>query len=380
MLKIIISSICFQDSLYSIQWFTEPNQNTFKPEDLTISYPSEISDYKFHCLNAFIGTVVAGLAAETPKICIKIPFRLDKRMYEYWENTFKLLKIDTQIQWEEGEEYLDYPVFENKGRLGLLFGGGVESTFALSKTISASPVLFSLEGAEWMNNNKDSANVSIKETITNELVEKYNLQLIRIDVNAAYLCNRLELFVNKYISGLMFYFISLPVMQELGINILIKSSEMEEALNFSDHDLSLNPRITSEISPKFENFPFHFPFFNAFSKVQMFDELSKTDFLEFVYSCYHNSGQRWCGKCSKCFRISEYCERLGIPKSRIGIQEGIIGVIEKGVAANHWKLLDTLYGKAPAFKYSIMSIKIFYGRVVNKIQREIRNVLKKTDR
>lgn len=64
-----------------------------------------------------------------------------------------------------------------------------------------------------------------------------------------------------------------------------------------------------------------------------------------MYSCSVNSNQRWDGQCSKCYRISEYCDTLNIDKSLIGMQENIKIVKERsGVISHYGNILDKLYG------------------------------------
>lgn len=84
----------------------------------------------------------------------------------------------------------------------------------------------------------------------------------------------------------------------------------------------------------------------------MFEELSKTKYIKYLNSCFIGGSKRWCGNCSKCFRISEYCEAVGLDKSVIGMQEGIVGVRERSPITKHyWDILEKLYGKNFSERY-----------------------------
>jgi len=253
------------------------------------------------------------------------------------------------------------------GRCALLFGGGVESMFALSVLRSQNPVLISIHGERWMNN--DYQKNTIKRELEDELVQNLNLDLIRISSNALSLIKKSDLYKNHYVSGILFYWHSLPICISKGVNTIYKSSEMEEALNFDYQDLSLHPTFLKEIA--IQRGPLYLPLFNCYPKIQMLAELAKTPLLEYIYSCYHNTAKSWCGKCSKCFRISEFCERLGINKTRIGMQEGITGLKETGSISRHyWELADRLYGKRRLHDLK-MTAKYYAGNLFKSLRNRI---------
>jgi 7-cyano-7-deazaguanine synthase in queuosine biosynthesis len=156
--------------------------------------------------------------------------------------------------------------------------------------------------------------------------------------------------MNKWSTGFLFYFLALPIAGHFGLEVLMKSSELEEALNFSDYDMSLNPRTVPAISFPAKNMPIILPAYNGHSKIQMFEELTSGNFIDYLYSCLKNTDKRWCGKCGKCVRISKYCEILGFDKSLIGMQEGIKGKREKSpISRNYWMIMDNLYSKKKSF-------------------------------
>lgn len=369
MVKIELKNIKEEKNKIIVEWTSDKSNKFLKDENLEVAYDFEIQNRDFYLFNIFVSTIILCYAFEENEIELITPFKLSELIKDYWNDSLKNLNLQTKLIWTEKNDFLaKEPTFNSIGRLGLLFGGGVESTFALSQIFHHKPILLSIEGAEWMNNNTSSNGVDIKKDLELKISSNYDLKFAYISTNARSLILKDDIFVNHYITGYLFYHLTLPVTQYYEISTIIKSSEMEEALNFSNHDLSLNPRFTPKISPKLPNYPLNIPYFNAYSKVQMFEELSKNGFLEYIYSCYYNSGQRWCGKCSKCFRISEYCERLGIDKRRINMQEGIIGIAEKGnIGKNYWEIMDKLYGKTKYGRYSIMKLQVFFKKVKNKI-------------
>lgn len=121
-------------------------------------------------------------------------------------------------------------------------------------------------------------------------------------------------------------------MRDMGVDILLKVSEYEEAANFTDFDLSLNPRFINYITDG----PVFAPFMNAYSKIQMFEELSKTPYFDYIYSCLRNTDKRWCGECGKCRRIAEYGRRLGIDTSRIDLDPTIPYATETSPISRHY--------------------------------------------
>ena len=217
--------------------------------------------------------------------------------------------------------------------------------------------------------NNDIRRYSIKRQLEDDLISEFDVEFQRVTSNAFSLINKPDIYKNYYVSGLLFYWHSLPVCKEFGVHTIYKSSEMEEALNFEGQDLSLHPTFLKNII--FKNEPLFLPLFNCYPKIQMLDELEKTPFIRHIYSCYHNTDKRWCGECSKCYRISEFCERLGIEKGIIGMQEGIVGIRETGsISRNYWQIADQLYGKRRAKEF-FKAIKYYWKQRKRPILRAV---------
>jgi len=227
--------------------------------------------------------------------------------------------------------------------VGILFGGGVESLFGLFKLASLNPHLFAVVGPGFMNN--DHARSSIKEEVEARLQADMGVRLHRVETNARRLWIVSDDAVpNKLCTGLLFYFYMRPMMAALGVELLLKVSEFEEAQNFSDYDQSINPRFLSHISDG----PVFVPFLNAYSKIQMFEELSRTPYFDYVYSCLNNTDKRWCGRCSKCRRLAEYGRRLGIDTGRIGLDPSIEYVKETSpIGRNYAAAMDRVAPRRP---------------------------------
>lgn len=214
--------------------------------------------------------------------------------------------------------------------------------FALSVLHHENPVLISVVGDEWMNN--DPRKYQIKKELEDELVRKFALEFQRVTSNAFALIRRGDAYKNYYVTGLLFYWHCLPICRAFSLGTIYKSSEMEEALNFDYQDLSLHPTFLRHIFLDGE--PLLLPLFNCHPKIQMMAELATTPFLPYIYSCFRNTDRRWCGVCTKCYRISEFCDRLGIDRRVIGMQEGIVGIRETGAISRHyWEIADKLYGR-----------------------------------
>ena len=219
--------------------------------------------------------------------------------------------------------------------------------------------------------NNDINNAKIKFQLEEELIKNYKLNMQRIKTNARSIINRNDEYVNKYVSGSLFYFLALPVADKYKISILFQTHELEEALNFSSYDYSLNPRMMPKIQLK-GKYPLFLPLYTSHSKIQMFKELSKTPFIKYLYSCFRNTDKRWCGECSKCFRISEYCERIGLDRKVIGMQEGIVGVRETSpVTKNYWIIMDKIYGRKYMREFKLATL--YY---IRKIKRKLKKLFK----
>lgn len=226
-------------------------------------------------------------------------------------------------------------------RLGILFGGGVESLFGAWQLKAHRPDLIALTGDGFMNN--DHGRSDIKRRVEEDFQKASGLVIRRIETNIRRLALVGDLEMNQHATGFWMYFYSVPLMRALGIGALLKISEYEEASIFWDYDRSINARFLQHI-PGDEALPTFLPMFNAFAKIQMFEELARTPFFPFVYSCLNNSEKRWCGECGKCRRIAEYCRRLGIDSTRIGLDPGV-AYVSPGTETGklYEEMMDRLY-------------------------------------
>jgi hypothetical protein len=333
---------------YRVDWSVDNEKKLFDVKPLEISYDCRISPDRFYPTDNLLALTLPILAKECGAVRIVSPVDLGESTRSYWDRVIRALNVDSfHLKWEttgssSAQAFGARPACSQSGRIALLFGGGIESVFALSVLYPLKPVLISIFGEQWMNN--DFGRSPIKRLLENRLASEFNLELQRISSNALSLIQKDEVYKNYYVSGLLFYWHSLPLCKQFGVHTLYKASEMEEALNFDYQDLSLHPSFLRNTTMDGE--PLYLPLFNCYPKIQMMGELAKTPFLRFIYSCYHNSDKRWCGECTKCYRISEFCERLGIDRNVIGMQAGIIGHRETGSISRHyWDLADQLYGK-----------------------------------
>lgn len=345
--KIIINDISIYDNKYSVDFSIDPEERLLKSGLLTASYPQKTPQDVFFPFMLVLSLTLPILAIDNDTIIIESDFSPDKAIYQYWSKVFKRLQVkEARLIFENKrhDKAITVPASNNyrHTKMGLLFGGGVESVFALSMLKDFDIDLISIIGKGWMNNDAESDGYAIKKNVEAALVQEQKVRLSRIETNARSLLNADDLCFNRYISGLLFYFLSLPFCLQNAINILYKSSEQEEAMNFTDHDLSLRAPIIPYLS-----FPSHtlfLPIFNSFPKILMLNELRYTPFLKYVYSCFHNKKQRWCGECSKCGRISAFFERLGIDKKIVGMQDGIISIREDGpITKYYWEFMDKLF-------------------------------------
>jgi hypothetical protein len=375
MVELRIEQIEFVKQGYKVYWSVDDHKHLYQLSPLEISYEFMPSCDLFVALNNFLAFTLPILAKEYGSVRVISDFEWDKRIKGYWERLLRALRIESfHIDWVTNSDkqmlnshFLGQTM--SQGRIGLLYGGGVESNFALSILYPYKPVLISIVGEQWMNN--DIRRYGIKKQLEDALVDDWGVELQRVYSNALSLVNRPDTYKNYYITGILFYWHSLPVCQQFGILTLYKSSEMEEALNFDYQDLSLHPSFLKNIM--IEGGPLYLPLFNCYPKIQMLEELSHTPFIKYIYSCFHNTGKRWCGECSKCYRISEFCERLGIDRSVIGMQEGIVGLRETGSISRHyWRLADQLYGKRRRHEL-VQALKYYRKRAKWLIKQALRH-------
>lgn len=372
MVDFVISNIDISNDTYRISWDASAEVDFLSRQDIVVTYNFALKKNFFLPLNITLAAFLPILVKKFKRVRVILPFHVNDITRGYWSAYIKevLHTGNFELSLEGGREGMqhDEAIFASPpSGIGLFFGGGVESMFALSTMHHKKPVLISVRGRGWMNN--DSETGRLKFSIEEELCEKYGLQIERVDMNIRPLLQMGDEEMNQYVTGGLFYFLSLPIADRFGIGTIYHSMEYEYASTFSDWDLSLSPYFTKNLFIRERSFPLVFSIYNAFPKVKMLEELSKTDFIRYIYSCFRNTDKRWCGECSKCFRISEFCERIVLDRSLIGMQEGIIGKRETSPLARlYWRSMDRFYGRRYtreiklAFLYYMRKIKACFFR------------------
>lgn len=281
------------------------------------------------------------MAALSGPVTISFPF--EARRKDYWRQYLaRFDQLHQKMMWKQGgileRNEVEIPSYPNESRIGILFGGGVESMFGVSMLEALRPHLFALVGPSFMNN--DHGRSSVKRALEDRFEARFGLPIHRISTNARSLFpTGDDSILNKFVTGAWFYFFLRPLLRDFGIDMLFKVSEYEEAANFTDFDLSLNPRFISKIADG----PLFLPLLNAYSKMQMFEELSRTPYFDYIYSCLNNTSGRWCGACSKCRRLAEYGRRLGIDTRRIELDPALPYLDESSPISRHYAvMMDTL--------------------------------------
>lgn len=349
MIKLNISNIAIKKNKYIIFWHTDQEIPWLTQRKFTIEYEFDLPQNYFMPLNIIFSCLIPLLINHYKEIQIETPFILDNLSKRYWNNYLKEMfpKETYKIDFIDGFIPISYQdIFKStSSQIGLLFGGGVESLFALSTMYHKKPILLSVTGRHWMNSD-NTTNSTIKEDIIKSLCKEYNLKIQKININLRpyYRCKEDD--INKYITGALFYFLTLPVANQFKINTIYQSAEFEYAEQsiFNDFDLSINPYFTRNLYIKHDRFPIMFSIYNSFPKIKLLELLSKTNFFKYLYSCYKNIDKRWCGKCTKCFRLNQFFEILGLDKSAVEMQEGIIGLSPKTpVAIRQIEIAQQLY-------------------------------------
>ena len=345
MVDLIIQRVDLRENAFEVHWDLDDYKRLFRPGPLRVSYGFRLEPSPFYAFNSFLAFALPIMVKEYHNVRIVSDYPIDQDMKAYWERLLQAFdlgghKLSWTINTPTNSKSLQQPgSLVSRGRSALLFGGGIQSCFALSVLHRLRPVLVSVIGRGWMNN--DVRRLAVKRRIEDRLAADHDVTFERIESNAFALIRRDDPFKNYHVTGLMFYWFSVPVCREYGISTLYQSTELEYALYFGEFG-SLSPGFLKNIP--FDSGPLFLPLFCCYTDMQMLDHLSRTPFLKYVYSCFRNRSRRWCGNCPKCHRVSVYCERLGIDKKHIDMQEGITGERPlDGLAGLHWDMMDRLY-------------------------------------
>jgi hypothetical protein len=289
----------------------------------------------------FCGCLLPHLALRGPELVVNGLRGMTPARRDFWLWYLNELGIVADVSLDApASERAANPALPAPHRTGLYFGGGVESLSLLRIILHSNPYLMTVDGPAWMNSDYDRS--SIKGAIQQDLARRYGLEYLRIWTDARTLFPDGDEYVNKYITGSLFYYTLLPLMRRHAVGTCYLACELEYALYELPFDLSLHSRFVHKVS-RAPDPPLLSPL-NALPKIDLLDDLYRGDpeLCSYLYSCLLNSERRWCGECGKCRRISAYCEAIGLPLALIGMQEGICHDPETGAKtrALYWRSLQ----------------------------------------
>jgi len=335
-----------------IKIYTPQLDSLFKTDTIKLVYstikPSTVTMEE--AVDIFCSVVLPHAAVNWKSVKIKAPFTEEQA--EHWISYIeKLTELEKQKPTIEVEfissqhQQIDKSVFVSEGKNnGLYFGGGVESLTALSQMIEQKPVLLSLTGPLWMNNDHESSD--IKKKLEDELVDRFGLMIARVWNNCKELFREGDEYINMFITGGLMYYSCAPLIRELGLRAIFHAMEYEHLQLKIEYDRSIQPKFTLSIPRK--GLPPLVSILNSLTKVELLEMLYRQNpqLCSYLYSCLNNTSKRWCGECGKCRRIAAYCDAIGIPKSHIGMQENIRYKAEKGTLTKlFWKNLKKYKSK-----------------------------------
>jgi hypothetical protein len=331
---------------YIVEWSATPLGDCFRHAPFRTRYESNVPPNALYPTQQFLSVILPIYSAIHKQVVIVSPFTIHADIQNYWERIFKVIKMPkSQTHWfsTAPDKQIGFKTTEVAcGRPGILFGGGVESSFAVYSLERMKPVLLSLTGENMMNNRP---NYQVKKELENELIRIRGLNLQRVTTNAYSLLRRGDCTQHRFTTGLLMYWSFVPLSEVFRLNVIYKGSELEEALDYGNkQNIALHPTSIKHFSAPGE--AMFLPLFNCYPKIEMMAELSKTDFIKYVYSCLNNTKERWCGKCFKCARMSAYCHYLNIDPAIIGMRKDIPWKPETGEVTKYfWSIAERLYGK-----------------------------------
>jgi hypothetical protein len=284
--------------------------------------PPEIEESEI--ADIFLAILGPHLAAKSSRLALSLPFALEPRQIAFWTKYLAGIVPSCEASIAASLDPIPPPEIEEaaaNGRLGLYFGGGVESLNLLSLLRHQHPYLLTVDGPRWMNSDYDVS--SIKLELQRQLTRDHKVSFLRAWTDARLLFWDDDLHVNRYVSGTLMYYTLAPLLRRHGVTACLFGAELEYAQVDDVYDQSIHPRyIHRVVRPP--NPPI-LPALTATPKIRLLADLYERapEFLAYLYSCLRNTTQRWCGDCGKCRRLSRFCEVIGMPKDLIGMQEGI---------------------------------------------------------
>jgi len=321
MTTLILHEPRIEDGETEVAFDTDSEELPYREKIVITRFGNGISGNRHDAIYGALAFLLAPHVEKHSMVTVRLPLPNTPELVSYFERVLRELLLDpSEITWDfQGEHAAIAPTYSAGLRPGLLYGGGVESCFALSQLHERSPVLLGIEGKNWMNS--DPRLGSLKQDLLSELCEKKDLQMEPIYSNAFYALALGDEYKNRWITGPLFYWNCVPACRHLGLASLLLSAEFEYALIRQKIDRSLTPNSLPAFAHP--SGPVFLPICYSLPKIELMERLSQTDFIHYLYSCFKNSDKRWCGECGKCSRISDFCEAIGLERATIGMQEGI---------------------------------------------------------
>ncbi len=323
-------------------------------------------------LFAFLSVTVPLLCLEHQTVVIDLPHSLTGYDSTYFEQLLQRLGLKSKVIWQLGNQVLPAMQYANteSGRVGLLYGGGVESNSALSRLIDRNPMLLSVIGERWMNN--PIAGRTVKYQLEQDLCDDFGLDIGYVAQNGREIMKTSDVLMNHFCTGAFFYWLIAPHALRASLRTCFISQELEYTLIRKSMDYSLTPMFLFEVAH--QEGPMLIPIMGWYSSVELLDQLRGSPFIRYLYSCFKNTDRRWCGECTKCYRVSEFCKRLGIPLELIGMPEGIPSGSREGTRLYelHWRTADLLYPRADEELYP--QTDLILADICQQERYELRNV------
>jgi hypothetical protein len=295
---------------------------------------------------ALLSVALPLLLLDGISVVVQAPWKWTDDDLAYWDATLRRLGFDPTMCRFAGDGAEVHFTYARPPRaplsMGLFYGAGIESNAALSALLPYRPTLFIVDGANWMNSNT-KGNVSIKRQLEFGVAKQHRLDLVYARTNIRELTPEVwDAMLNHYCTGGMFYWCAAAAGLSRGISLFLISQELEYSLIRDRFDQSLTPhQLFWNHHPEA---PLLIPVNGWASSLELFDLLRDSPLVESLYSCFHNTGKRWCGKCGKCYRIWEYARRTGVDPARFGMLEPPVAITEGSQLYRlHWQAVDELF-------------------------------------
>ncbi len=295
---------------------------------------------------ALLSVVLPLLLLDDASVSVEAPWKWTEADNAYWKGVLGRLGFDPgrcEFHGTGPEVHLQYAQpCRAPLSMALFYGGGIESNAALSALLPYKPALFIVDGPAWMNNNT-SGDVSLKRKLEFDVAAKNGLELIYARVNIRKITSRVwDATLNHFCTGGMFYWCAAAAGLARGISLFIVSQELEYTLIRDRFDKSLTPDHL--FRTHHAEAPLLIPVMGWASSFELFGSLRESPLMDSLYSCFHNSETRWCGKCGKCYRVYEWARRNAVDPARFGMLEPPQRITEGSQLHRlHWQDADELH-------------------------------------